>query len=57
MRIRKNALLCRKPAGRCAKVIKVDRRNKKAFMDDIGHGRFWVSFDTLKNKWRLPGRA
>jgi hypothetical protein len=56
MKIKADITLCRKPAGRCARITKIDKKKKRALMREAGHGSFWVSMKTLEREWRSPGR-
>lgn len=54
-RLRVKSLVGRLPDGYFCKVSKVER-SKRVLVYDAHLGRsFWVSWKTLRAKWRVPG--
>lgn len=57
-RLKPGSYVARKPAGRMCRVEKVDDQKYRMLIKDPNvRGPFWVKFDTLFYKWRIPGDA
>ncbi len=45
----------RMPAGRICRVLEVERPKRVRIRDAGASRTFWVSWQTMKDKWRLAG--